>query len=420
MQKARRHRSEDRLRPLVSVRFQVLFTSLIGELFTIQSPYWFTIGRRGVFSLGGWAPQLHTEFHELRATLVRLGSACSGYRAFTFCGRAFQPVHCYVADTTLAPTTPARRPVWAVARSLAATDAIEVSFVSCWYLDVSLPSVRLDTLCIQVPIPLRVGFPIRISQDRSLFASSPGLIAGYHVLHRLSTPRHSPYALSSFITPTSARPTDASPATASRSGSGTRGGNETGATRRPLHGGRRPGFDGRRSRRSIRASTSFSTRDDSVPHSRATPESFTCQRANPNRALWLVPPAASTRTAPWGGGPFASGEPRSVAGVSIVSNRCPGGFPRPWKAGVKRGGKVAPNVVRRPHLVPRYAPFLVATPLRRCRFEPAEHFAPLRRQLTPLAGPPAAWRGHALLPGRRGQSGRTEQSMCIQPIEGPG
>ncbi len=31
----------------------------------------FTIGRRVVLSLGGWSPQLHTEFHELRATLVR-------------------------------------------------------------------------------------------------------------------------------------------------------------------------------------------------------------------------------------------------------------------------------------------------------------------------------------------------------------
>jgi hypothetical protein len=29
-----------------------------------------TIGYRGVLSLGGWAPQLHTRFHESRATLV--------------------------------------------------------------------------------------------------------------------------------------------------------------------------------------------------------------------------------------------------------------------------------------------------------------------------------------------------------------
>ena len=42
---------------------------------------------------------------------------------------------------------------------------------------------------------LSVGFPIRISPDQSLFASSPKLFAGYHVLHRLSLPRHPPYAL---------------------------------------------------------------------------------------------------------------------------------------------------------------------------------------------------------------------------------
>ena len=73
MQKARRHLPEDRLRPLVSARFQELLTPLIGVLFNIQSPYWFAIGRQGVFSLGGWTPQFHTEFHELRATLERLG-----------------------------------------------------------------------------------------------------------------------------------------------------------------------------------------------------------------------------------------------------------------------------------------------------------------------------------------------------------
>jgi len=72
MQKARRHPSEDGLRPLVSVRFQVLLTPLVGVLFIVQSPYWFTIGRQGVFSLGGWAPQFRAEFHELRATLVHL------------------------------------------------------------------------------------------------------------------------------------------------------------------------------------------------------------------------------------------------------------------------------------------------------------------------------------------------------------
>ena len=73
MQKARGHHSEEWLPQLVSMRFQVLLTSLIGELFKFQSPYCYAIGHQGVFSLGGWTLQLHAEFHELDATLVHLG-----------------------------------------------------------------------------------------------------------------------------------------------------------------------------------------------------------------------------------------------------------------------------------------------------------------------------------------------------------
>ncbi len=56
------------LRQLVGSRFQVLFHSPPGVLFTFPSRYWFTIGRQVVLSLRGWAPQIHTEFHGLRAT----------------------------------------------------------------------------------------------------------------------------------------------------------------------------------------------------------------------------------------------------------------------------------------------------------------------------------------------------------------
>jgi hypothetical protein len=52
------------------------------------------------------------------------------------------------------------------------------------------------TLCIQVRVPLRVGFPIQKPSDQSSFASSPKLIAGYRVFHRLISPRHPPHALS--------------------------------------------------------------------------------------------------------------------------------------------------------------------------------------------------------------------------------
>ena len=68
MQKARRHPAEAGLRPLVSARFQGLFTPLLGVLFTFPSRYWFTIGLSGVFSLGGWSPHVQTGFHVSRPT----------------------------------------------------------------------------------------------------------------------------------------------------------------------------------------------------------------------------------------------------------------------------------------------------------------------------------------------------------------
>ena len=42
---------------------------------------------------------------------------------------------------------------------------------------------------------LQLGFPIRTSPDQRSVANSPGHIAGSHVLHRLSMPRHPPCAL---------------------------------------------------------------------------------------------------------------------------------------------------------------------------------------------------------------------------------
>ena len=49
---------------------------------------------------------------------------------------------------------------------------------------------------------LRLGSPIRTPPDQRSVANSPGLIAGSHVLHRLSMPRHPPCALSSLPTQT--------------------------------------------------------------------------------------------------------------------------------------------------------------------------------------------------------------------------
>jgi hypothetical protein len=45
-----------------------------------------------------------------------------------------------------------------------------------------------------------MGYPIQKSPDQNLFSNSPKLIAASHVFHRLLTPRHPPFALSSLAT----------------------------------------------------------------------------------------------------------------------------------------------------------------------------------------------------------------------------
>src|SRR3954454_3072504 len=60
--------SRGRLSRLVGTRFQVLFHSPPGVLFTFPSRYLSAIGHQGVFRLSGWSRQIHTEFHGLGAT----------------------------------------------------------------------------------------------------------------------------------------------------------------------------------------------------------------------------------------------------------------------------------------------------------------------------------------------------------------
>ena len=48
---------------LVNIRFQVLFHSPPGVLFTFPSQYCSTIGHQVVFRLGGWSPHFPGRFH---------------------------------------------------------------------------------------------------------------------------------------------------------------------------------------------------------------------------------------------------------------------------------------------------------------------------------------------------------------------
>ena len=82
------------LRLLVGTRFQVLFHSPPGVLFTFPSRYSCAIGHRRVFSLGGWSPLLRTGFHVSGPTRVPPGQAVRAfaYGALTPSGPASHPV----------------------------------------------------------------------------------------------------------------------------------------------------------------------------------------------------------------------------------------------------------------------------------------------------------------------------------------
>src|SRR3712207_5558174 len=141
MQKARRHPVG--LRPLVGTRFQVLFHSPSGVLFTFPSRYLSAIGHLGVLSLGGWSPQFRTAFHECGPTQERHQEAepcrlrddcplrCAVPRASATArlGNSCQASH----SLDRRPTTPdaqrvaaCTRPVWAGPLSLATTRGVSV------------------------------------------------------------------------------------------------------------------------------------------------------------------------------------------------------------------------------------------------------------------------------------------------------
>src|SRR5688572_31058763 len=69
--------------------FRVYFTPFTRVLFAFPSRYWFTIGRSGVFSLGGWSPIFRQGF-SCPALLIVHRIRAFAYRAITVYGRPFQ------------------------------------------------------------------------------------------------------------------------------------------------------------------------------------------------------------------------------------------------------------------------------------------------------------------------------------------
>ena len=120
------------------------------------------------------------------------------YRTVTFYGRPFQSVQLSLQRRM------ARGHGLIRLRSPLLTESRLISFPPGTEM-FQFPGFAPDGLYIQPPAtpsgyPVASGCPIRTSPDQSLFGGSPELIAACRVLHRLCTPRHPPYTLSSLTT----------------------------------------------------------------------------------------------------------------------------------------------------------------------------------------------------------------------------
>ena len=97
-------------------------------LFTFPSRYWYTIGLTGVFSLAGWARQIHAELLVLRATqdttTPHHASDTGLSPATVVLSRTFSSQSEYDNVVLQPPPRIETQRVWAVPRSLATTGGI--------------------------------------------------------------------------------------------------------------------------------------------------------------------------------------------------------------------------------------------------------------------------------------------------------
>ena len=208
---------------LYAARFQVLFHSPSGVLFTFPSRYYPLSVTDSYLALEDGPPGFSQGF------------TCPGLLGV----RASQPTR--ISRTGLSPSMvvrsstvplcfdlPPTRPhnpraghparVWALPFSLAATLGISLDFFSSRYLDVSVPWVGS---LVRVTGYAPAGLPHSDTPGSQLACSSPGLFAACHVLRRRSVPRHPPCALVRLTSPRSSAERRTATSVRSTSGSAT-------------------------------------------------------------------------------------------------------------------------------------------------------------------------------------------------------
>jgi len=187
---------------LLAQGFRFFFTPRTGVLFTFPSRYCFAIGHRCVFSLGGWAPRIQTEFHVFRSTWDSAGRRQDfAHGPITLSGAPFQ-VSCAILQLIpcRGPATPAPRRWFGLlpVRSPLLGESLLFSFppgTEMFHFSGcrSLHPMYSDAGSLVVS---QTGFPHSDISGSMPICGSPKLFAAYHVLLRHSMPRHSPCALS--------------------------------------------------------------------------------------------------------------------------------------------------------------------------------------------------------------------------------
>ena len=159
----------------------------------------YAIGHWVVFSLTGWSPLVPTGFPVSRGTLDPARPApASGTGLSPSVAGCSKAVPLPLPDPLCSPNPAMHASRFGLfrVRSPLLTESM-VSFSSSGYLDVSVPRVPFHKLWIHLwmTVVFTAGFPHSEIPGSKDICSSPGLIAAYHVFHRLPVPRHPPCAL---------------------------------------------------------------------------------------------------------------------------------------------------------------------------------------------------------------------------------
>ena len=139
---------------LVNIRFQVLFHSPPGVLFTFPSQYFCAIGHQVVFRLGEWSPRLLTGFHVSADTLDPARFLPLRLRVSHTLWMAFPKPFGSCPSSFMQSKTPFCISTGGLASSAFARhySRNHVVFSSSGYLDVSLPRVPFLQLWIHCRI----------------------------------------------------------------------------------------------------------------------------------------------------------------------------------------------------------------------------------------------------------------------------